>query len=247
MTPEEKELAKRFEELSDRAERRGIYTNTPFLTTAEQAVLAELGLPFSAFGGYEEAERIVALFGHRQDCGYPPQNPIALLQVKPKSERFADALTHRDYLGAIMNLGIKRETVGDIVASEKEGYVVCLETVADYLVEQLTQIRHTAVTVKRTEKIPPLVLPQPQSEQIVISSARLDAVISAVWDLSRAEGKRLVEREQVTLSGKLCTDPGKELIGGERISVRGYGRFYYDGIDRETKKGKLRADVRIFH
>jgi RNA-binding protein YlmH len=74
----------------------------------------------------------------------------------------------------------------------------------------------------------------------------LDVLVSAVFSLSRGEGNELVEKEKVSLAGKLCTDASREAKAGERISVRGFGRFYYDGICGETRKGKSRVRVRKY-
>ena len=119
---EQQALEKRFAELSARAERRGVYTFTPFLDLAQQSVLRamerRLPLPPLWFGGYDGAERQLACFGRPEEVGAPPAPPIVCLQVKAKNERFARALGHRDLLGAVMALGVKRELIGDILPGQ---------------------------------------------------------------------------------------------------------------------------------
>jgi len=248
MTSEERELAKRFAELSERAYLRGIYTETAFLTAGEQAVLEELRLspPPAYYGGYGNAERRIAVFGNEESCFYPYIPSVKILKIEPSSQKFADKLTHRDFLGSILNLGIKREVTGDIVVHENCGYLFCLEEVAELIVGELTRVKHTPVRVSCCESLPDGAGSATEEKEIVAASPRLDAVISSVYDLSRSEGKALVSGEKVSVDSRLCRDPAKELAAGDRVSVRGYGRFFYDGEVRETKSGRQRIKVRIF-
>ena len=91
-----------------------------------------------------------------------------------------------------------------------------------------------------------MAIEQPKQAQIVVASARLDALVAAVYRLSRSESQALFDKELIFVNSLLAKSTSVEAKPGDLISVRGHGRFYYDGIDRETKKGRLRADVRIF-
>ncbi len=248
MTTEEKELLKRAEELSSRAAARGIYTRTAFLTEGEAALLSEATLPIAPvfYGGFEEAERCVAVFGSEEDWGYPWESDLVLLKIEPQMQKFSDALCHRDFLGAILNLGIKRELLGDLLICRNVGYQFVLEQMADYLMENLNRVRHTSVKVTRCDALPEGAGVSLEERFVVAASSRVDAVIGAVWNLSRSEAKKLVEEERVTVRGKKITDPAKELSPGNRISVRGYGRFYFDGEENKTRSGRGRMKVRVF-
>jgi len=169
-----------------------------------------------------------------------------LLKIEPQMQKFADALTHRDFLGAILNLGIKRDLLGDLLIHENVGYQFVLEQMADYLTENLIRVRHTSVRVTRCEVLPEGAGVTLEERFVVAASPRVDAVIGAVWNLSRSEAKKMVEEERVTLRGKRITDPSKELSEGDRISVRGYGRFYFDGEEKKTRSGRGRMKVRVF-
>lgn len=248
MTTEEKELLRRAEELSERAYTRGIYTRTAFLSEGEAALLSEARLPLkpSFFGGFSEAERCVAVFGAEEEWGYAWESDLVLLRIEPQMQKFADALTHRDFLGAILNLGIKRELLGDLIIFENVGYQFVLEQMADYLAENLTRVRHTSVKISRCGSLPTGAGVNLEERDVVAASCRVDAVIAAVWNLSRSEAKKLVEDERVTLRGKKITDPARDLETGNRISVRGYGRFYFDGEEKKTRSGRGRMRVRVF-
>ncbi len=248
MTPEEKELYNRILDLSSRSHQRGIYTESAFLTEGEQETLRFLSFPTVCRfeGGYEDAERKLAVFGNEEELGYPWPSTISLLKIAPKMQKYADSLTHRDLLGAMMNLGIKRELLGDIVLVENEGFVFVLEHIAAYIMENLSRVRHTDVTVTEIESLPENAGKKLEEKQVVAASSRLDAVIAAVWNLSRAEAKALVEKEKVTVRGKYAGDPARILAEGERVSVRGYGRFVFEGITGETKSGRSRVNIKLY-
>ena len=248
MTTEEKELLSRAQELSSRALSRGVYTRTSFLTEGEAAILSEASLPIAPtfYGGFDEAERCVAVFGSEEEFGYPWDSDLVLLKIEPQIQKFADALTHRDFLGAILNLGIKRELLGDLLIFENVGYQFVLEQMADYLMENLERVRHTSVKISRCSALPEGAGVNLEERFVVAASPRVDAVVGAIWNLSRSEAKKLVEDERVTLRGKKITDPSKDLSAGDRVSVRGYGRFYFDGEEKKTRSGRGRMRVRVF-
>lgn len=230
-------LEKRFAELSARAERRGVYTFTPFLDLAQQSVLRamerQLALPPLWFGGYDGAERQLACFGRPEEVGAPPAPPIVCLQVKAKNERFARELGHRDLLGAIMALGIKRELIGDILPRGKGGYLFCLEEIGEYLCAQLTEVGSAAVTCT----------PCAGPETVISASLRLDGLIAAVWSLSRSESAGLFPKQLVFVNGRGVLSPGENARPGDIVSVRGRGRFRLEGVSGETRKGRLRVTV----
>lgn len=244
----EKELEKRLLELKDRSDSQYIYTSTRFLTEGEQAILAAL-LPPSAYrleGGHGEAERCVAVFGSEEELGYPWESTLCILRMAPKDMKFADELNHRDFLGALLNLGIKRELLGDLLVFENVGYLVALESIAPFLEENLTRVRHTAVRTVRISAMPQGAEQSLEERTVVAASPRLDALIGAVWNLSRSEAKELVEKEKVSIRGKLISDPSFSVKEGDRVSVRGCGRFYFDGETGETRSGRCRMRIRLF-
>jgi len=244
---EEKEWIKRARELEQRSASRGIYTRTAFLTEGEQGILANCkGLSYSLVGGYEEAERCLALFGSEEELFYPWESEIVLLKIAPKDQKFADALTHRDFMGALLNLGIKRELLGDLLVVENVGYQFCLQSISAFLQENLTRVRHTSVIVKEIPSLPEGAAPALSEERVVCASERVDAVVSAAYRLSRSEGKDLVEKEKVFVGGRSCIDPSLELKAGEKVSVRGYGKFYFDGIVGTTRSGRSHVALRRF-
>ncbi len=248
MTAEEKEILSRARELSSRAYSRGIYTRTNFLTEGESGFLQGEKMEISPvfFGGYPEAERCIALFGNEEMMGYPWESDLVILKISPVAQKFADALSHRDFLGAILNLGIKRELLGDLLVFENTGYLFTLDQIAPYLAENLTRVKHTSVKAEVCSSLPEGAGVNLEERVIIAPSPRLDAVISAVWNLSRQDGKKLVESERVSIFGKKIISPERNLLSGERVSVKGYGRFYFDGEENKTRSGRGRMKVRVF-
>jgi len=248
MQNDELKLKNRFEELASRTSDRGYYSYSEFLTSAEQDTLCRLHLtvPFTLEGGYPAAERKVAVFGSQDLCGYEEPTPICSLSIVPTSPKFADELNHRDFLGSLMGLGIRREILGDIIISENRGFLFCLDSIADYIIESLTQVKHTTVLVSRIET-PPLSATQlPEATALIVASERLDAVIAAVYKLSRSESQHLFEQKKVFVNSRTEESLSFTLDAGDMVSVRGFGRFIYEGTEKETRKGRLRINVLIF-
>ncbi|MEG0215976.1 MAG: YlmH/Sll1252 family protein, partial [Hungatella sp.] len=189
-------------------------------------------------GGYDLAERKVV-------CFLPSYTetildmPISCIQIKPVNAKFAEELTHRDYLGAIMNLGIERSKVGDIVIDDTACHVICMTDMADYVAEQLHLVKHTTIHC--------LVCPvfelnmQPKFETISgsIASDRLDNLLSLAYHLSRTQAVSYIEGERTFVNGKMIHSNSHQLHNGDIVSVRGQGKFIYRGIQNQTKKGRL--------
>ena len=242
-------LQNRFSELAARAARQNRYTFTAFLTPAEQDALLRmersLEAPAALSGGFEGAERRLACFGDEAALGYPPVFPLCCLRIAPAAHKFATGIGHRDFLGALMALGVKRETLGDILVQDRTGWLFCLEEIAPWICENLTSVGRTNVVCAPSAP-PEAALRLPEPQEVVVSSERLDGLISAVWALSRSRSKEYFDRELVFVNGRLADSPSRVPQQGDVISVRGLGRFRYEGLSRETRKGRLRVTVRIW-
>lgn len=235
-------IEKRFEELNERAYERGYNTFSDFLNMEEQSVLKSTFIPCVLFGGYSMAERVVAGFG--EDLN-DEKFPIVCVCAKPLIQKFADELTHRDFLGALMNLGIKRELVGDIIVDDNCGYILCLEHIADYICENLNRVRHTSVKTQ-ISALPENLNKEIESSEVFAASKRIDVVISAVYNLSRNETSKLVKNERVFVNSRMVSSVSSLLNGGDVVSVRGFGRFVFVKEIKETKKGRLVLEVKKY-
>ena len=243
-------LLKRIRELANLSYQRDIVTFTDFLNLNEQNQLAALklqktGVNVKLFGGYAHAERQMAAF-YPEAVSFSWEYPVDCLKITPKALRFSESLSHRDYLGAILNLGVDRSVVGDILIKDKEAWVFCLRKMSDFFIENLIRVRHTTVLVTRVEQAEEI--PQPQFEAIngTCASVRLDALIGLAFQASRSSMVSFIEGGLVFVNGRLITSNGYEPKEGDIVSVRGKGRFIYDGVSRQTKKGRLGVRLRKY-
>ena len=128
MQEEEREM-RRFEELAEQCYARSRYTFTDFLGLSEYALFLTASprfsyVPYTVFGGAEGCERVMVRFGSAEVLSYPEEAfPIACLLIAPSAPKFAEPFSHRDCLGAVMNLGIKRECV--VTFSSRKGTPTC--------------------------------------------------------------------------------------------------------------------------
>ena len=251
MQEHDQSVQKRFLDLARRAFSQRRYTYTEFLTLAEQDLLLWTGFgsssaPFELLGGFPGAERRAARFGSEELCGYTEEEPIACVQISPVSQKFADTLTHRDFLGALMSLGVKRSVMGDIILCENSAYLFCLDTIAGFITEELTQVRHTTIKCTVLDEPPALVTAEPEEKSINVASGRLDAVVAAVFNLSRNDVQSLIKEGKVFANSRLKENASFTPECGDIVSVRGYGRFVFDGVSGTSRKGRLFVTVRVY-
>lgn len=250
MTDERELLAKRFLELDRKAYSNLYFNFSEFLGLMEQSVFAEvkgkLQGKYEVFGGVEGAERVMIRFGDVDEIGYEVPFPIVCLLVEPKSQKFADKLTHRDFLGALINLGIERDTLGDIVVKNNVGYVFTTPDMGKFISSELTRVAKTDVSVTVADTLPEGELYTKELVRVQVSSVRLDAVIARVFHLSREEAQSLFARHLVFHNGKEATSASYSPKDKEAITVRGKGRFVYLGEVGMSKKGKLNLEIEIY-
>ncbi|MBE5782708.1 MAG: hypothetical protein E7329_05250 [Clostridiales bacterium] len=244
-------LGRRFEELANRAWNQGSYTFTNFLDLPSLSIFHRMlpslpPVPYRLFGGTEGCERQMLRFGDESLCGYEMPFPITCLHFTPANARFADALTHRDFLGAAMGLGIERELIGDIIVRENEAYLFCVERIASYLSDRLTQAKRTTLRCAPVVQLPEGPLYQTKRTLVQLSSPRIDALIAHVHHLSRGDAQALFPAGKVYVNGRLCESPGYSPKENEIISVRGFGRMRFIGVESLSKKGKSNTAVDLY-
>lgn len=244
-------LKKRFAELAEKSYQQNIYLFTGFLGLGEQTLFYETApqfphVPYTMSGGHPSCERLMVRFGSADSMGYEEDFPIACLQIRPTAPKFSEALTHRDYLGALINLGIERTVLGDIFVAEKAAFAYCQDNMADYICENLSRIRHTAVTCSRVEQIAEDALPHLAERTVNVASERLDVILAGVYHLSRSQCVELFRAGKVFVGGRLYENNSGQPKPGDIISLRGYGRFVYGGVVYETKKGRYAVKVELY-
>lgn len=248
MDKEEAILRNRLCDLAERAYKQNIYTYSSFLSPADQTVLLNMErelayIPMELWGGMPEAERKVAAFGAEAVFGYKEPFPISCIRISPLQKKFAEELSHRDYLGALMHLGIERDVLGDIMVRDREAFVFCLDAMAGHIIKTVSKIRHTSVRCELVKEIPDFLVPELIERQETVVSARIDVVVAAVYHLSRSQASTLFVEQKVSVNGRMSANHSYVLKEEDRVSVRGYGRFVFKSVLGQTKKGRLLISI----
>lgn len=245
---EDKYLFSRLAELARLSDNRDIFTFTDFLSPSDAALSREAAgaVPFALWGGMEGAERVMVRFGDEDRIGYRADYPIRVIQVSPRNKKFADDLTHRDFLGALMHLGIERGMIGDILIRENTAWVFAIERIAPFIADELTSVKHTEVSCVITDSVPEEAVLKREKASLNIASVRLDAIVARLYHLPRGKARDLFPSGLVSVNGTECTNESLPPKPGDVISVRGYGKFIFTGMEGETKKGRIVAGVEVY-
>lgn len=247
-------LKSRLTDLATKAYNQNIYTYSGFLNGSELAVLysmrEELGfIPYSLNGGYELAERAMVRFGSEELFGYDEPWRIAIIKAEPLIDKFADSLSHRDFLGALMNLGIERNVLGDVVIKDnKRAFIMCQDNMTEYIMENLNKVKHTNIKcscIDINEDLNEL-KPELVDMNLVVAAARFDAIIAAAIKCSRQEALNLFKAMKVTLNGRCCTRNSMTLKPDDIFSIRGHGKFQFVGCGNETRKGRIYVHLKQY-
>ena len=252
MTSEEELLFKRYTELAGRSEAAPYFIFADFLGLNERSIFLSAVSKFGAhvkytlFGGTLGTERVMARLGDAEEIGFDSPFPIKTVKIEAEAPKFAEKLSHRDYLGAILALGIEREKIGDIAILENSAFLFAEEQMAEYIASTLESVRHTKVRCRITDQLPEGELYKTKRIKIQALGERLDAVVAKVFSLSREEASRLFLKGLVFIDGALCESVSKIPKHGQVISVRGKGRFIYLGYETLSKKGKKNIEIDLF-
>ena len=205
------------------------------------------------YGGALEAERKMAVFlPYYMDKDAFLENErnhptlLHLLFIYPKSEKFGEtSLTHRDYLGALMNIGIERDCVGDIYTDGKIAYAYIKDGLEEEIKSSLKKVKHTDVKI---EEVNPFDCPlAPHFEEVTgsVSSLRLDSILSFAFHLSREKAKNYIDGDLVSVNGVVSHSATMSLKRGDRISCASKGKFVYQGEIKTSRKGRLIIGISI--
>ena len=273
MTREEQILSATLRDRLRLAEKRGIPTHTGFLSAAELSIAESVcraegaapfdggsysGLRFLLAGGYEDAERRICVF-LPQDWdvsageGSKAELEIAsgfLCVLKASVPKGAGPLTHRDYLGAALGLGVERSVAGDILVRQEgqdggreEGAgadIIVLREMADYLAQNLSSVGRSEVSVSIAE-LSELDPGRQRTEQYrdTVASLRLDSVAASAFRLARGKAQEAIRMGLVFVNGRQAVKPDRELEEGDRISLRGKGKAVLTEVGGRTRKDRV--------
>lgn len=242
-TEEETFLMRRVEELCRVAESRGIPRSTGFLSDREQALalaaVHRADCRCARFdGGYPGAERQVL-------CIEPPAAwelaPVAVLRITAQGTPLP---AHRDYLGAMLGLGLQRTCLGDILPDTQAPgvvYAFVLEDKADFLTAELTQAGRCPVRAVRCDAVPDSVLAAPERalRQATVSSLRADAVLGAMMNTSRALAAQAIAAGKVEINHLPLRSAHEPVYENDLFTVRGSGRWRLQAVGGKSRKDRI--------
>lgn len=238
----EEELLRRAQDLAERCERTATVTGTGFLTPAQQYALqawARRGTEnaFLLLGGSDSAERKAGFFlPYWQSAeAFDPEEVLKAVRITAPFGKPG----HRDYLGSILGLGIRREWIGDIFLEDNTAYVVCLPSVQRVLLEQLDHVGRCGV---KTAAVPLTGIPQQERKvkamSFTVQSLRLDAVVGGMFRLSRTQAAEKIRMGLVSLNYEECLRTDAAVKAGDIISLRGGGKGCVADVGGTSKKGR---------
>ncbi len=220
-----------------------MYKSVGFLSAEEASFVRNLPQLKSAkhtfFGGYDGAERVC--FVALPDWCDNADN-LGIIESYTLLYRKCDKLSHRDFLGTLMSLGITRETVGDILCEDGRAVLFVLNSVSKYIGEQLIKVGGVGVSVNKGFEQPLPGLGQLKDFSATVASLRLDCVIAALLNTSREKSKEIILEKRVFVDSVLCDKITSSISENSKISVKGFGKFILNGASLHTKKGRIILD-----
>lgn len=211
----------------------------------EDNVVFPYGFNTMFFGGFHDSERkILGVFPEWTEA----EESLFPLSVLKISGGYSRELTHRDYLGTILSLGIDRSKTGDIIIAEDGfAYAAVAEDISHYIADNIKKVGNqgvkisvldSAVGIEPKRRFKPL--------GAVCASLRLDAVTGAVTGLSRSAASKLIAAEKVKINHRAAFNPSKAVKEGDLLSVQGFGRFILDSADGKTRSGRIHISARKY-
>lgn len=230
-------------------------TSTNFLDVYQQSTVINYlkkrnDVRYDFYGGFDDSERKTAVFfpDYADGIDYLKQNtdlsPIAALEIKKDS---FSSLTHRDYLGAVMGLGIRREAVGDILVTDNGCAMAVIRSVAVYIKENLTSVGRGSVKVEVVENFDGFTSESVfETKRCYVPSMRLDAVLSAAFSVSRSTAADKIHRGEVLMNSVVMSKNDIRVPFGAKLVMHGSGKVIIDEDAGLTKKGRQAFLIKKF-
>lgn len=192
------------------------------------------------YGGYEDAERTVAAF--LPDYADEAQCPLSVIRIK--AMQGGRKLTHRDYLGSLTGLGIKREMIGDILVSDSGADIIVMEDICRFILANYSKAGRTSL---QPEEVPlsELCIPEAKTVSVndTVASLRLDNVISSAFKLSRARAAEAIRSGLVFVNSIQSEKPDVQVDEGDKLVLRGKGKAYLRQVGGRTRKDRIFVQI----
>lgn len=241
---DEKILISHLLDLAERCEKAGVVMYSPFLNPREASIASSRcrgSYVLKSFGGYKDAERqVIAFCPNEDDDAY---YPIVAIKIASKD---GSTFSHRDYLGAVLSLGIKREKTGDIVIQSGYAVMFCDLTVAEFICLNLDKVASANVTCTVCDVEDVEVERKFDEKSASVASLRLDCVLSAAIGKSRDVSCDLINKGYVQVNYDIANSVSARIKSGDVISARGFGKMIVETDCLTTRKGRIKITIRHF-
>lgn len=222
---------------------RNIFTSTSFLDMHQQTILStrKFNCRHMFYGGFEDAERRMLCF--LPDYLEEPEG-LCILKVTHNNPK---KLSHRDYLGALMSLGIKRDNTGDIIVSEKGAQIIIKEEIGEFLVTSLLTAgkAHLSCDLLPIDKLE-VIKTELHEISKTVASMRLDSVLSAIFNISRTQSCEYINHGKVFVNSREVLKPDKPVSEGDKINLRSKGKAVITSAGNLSKKGRIIFTANVY-
>lgn len=243
MTKEEQFLISHAHDKCNECINKNMITATGFLDVHEQTILANERFSNNCvfYGGYEDSERKILCF--LPDYLEEPEG----LSVLKATHNGYKKLTHRDYLGSLMSLGIKRENIGDIIVSDNGAQIIIRDEIGEYLLTNLASAGKASLSLE-VLPVTELELTEPKIKEVskTVASLRLDSVVSALFNISRTMSLEFISAGKVFLNSREVTKPDKTITEGDKITLRTKGKAVITSASGTSKKGRIIINASLY-
>lgn len=263
MLSEDRILLAKIEDKARSCTDNSMITSSDFLDMRQRSAVSSLRLPFPDvkrifYGGFEGAERSIAVFLpeyieaddesslREYFIKNPDDDPIRIIEVS--KDRFSSKLSHRDYLGALMALGIRREMTGDIIVSESGCRIAALKKTAQFIVENLDKAGRGTLKAKLVPLGDAVIdcAPQGKPDSFTVSSLRLDSIVKNGFGISRSAACEAINAGMVFVNDIECAKADKKIAENDKIVMRHKGRMIVTDCSSLSKKGRVIVNILRF-
>lgn len=263
MKTEDKILFAKIEDKARTCADYSMITSSDFLDMHQRSAINTLRLPFPDvkrifYGGFEGAERSIAVFLpdyveaadesslREYFIRNPDDDPIKIIEVS--KDRFSSKLSHRDYLGALMALGIKREMTGDIMVNENGCKIAALEKTAQFIVDNLDKAGRGSLKARLIPLADAVIntVVQGKPDSFTVSSLRLDSIVKNGFGISRSAACEAINSGIVFVNDVECTKADKRIAENDKIVMRHKGRMIVSDCSSLSKKGRVIVNILRF-
>lgn len=239
----------RLTELIGRVEDRAYEISTDFLDMSQRSLAENIlqrnkNVSYEFFGGYEEAERTVGFIrpSYLEKASF---DDLSLLKVSKSTK--GGELSHRDYLGAILSLGVRREKIGDIIVNPKGADIFVKKELVPFFVSNFNKVGRENIEVREASLLEvEVVVSKGEIVKDTVASLRSDNIISSIFSINRKEASKFIKSGSVFVNNIEMKKVDKEIEEGDKLVLRGMGRGYLRKIGGKSRKDRIFIEAEVF-